>query len=96
MEAEHCTRGGFDFEFETSNYTGIKTHPKKEWDIVINKEACPAEELKFNRRIPDIEKLLELSLAKRATLQKSEVIAVVLYSGPMVIFLNFEGGFPSY
>ena len=40
--------------------------------------------MKWSRRIPDIDELLELPLARRSNLTRHEVIAVVLYSGPMV------------
>ena len=84
METEHCDREGHGYKFQTSNYTRIITHPKKEWGIVVKKEPCPQEEMKCSRRIPDIDELLELPLARRSALTRHEVIAVVLYSGPMV------------
>ncbi len=84
METEHCHREGFDYTFETSNYTKITTHPKKEWGIVVEKKPCPKEDMKWSRRIPDIDELLKLPLARRSNLTRHEVIAVVLYSGPMV------------
>jgi hypothetical protein len=87
MEAEHCSKVGFDFEFQQKKK---RTHPKKEWDIVMKNRQCPIEELKGNRRIPDIDELLKLPLANKATLQKSELIAIVLYSGPMVSFMIYE------
>ena len=86
MEEEHCSRGGSKFKFQTLNYNRITSYPKKEWDIVMKKMLCPDEDKSINRRIPDIDELLKLPLAQRAKLQKSEVIAVVLYTGPMVSF----------
>jgi len=86
MEAEHRSRACADFEFETNNYH-IKTTPSKEWMIVVEGKKCP-EQMGFNRRIPDIEHLLSLSTAKEANLQKAEVIAIVLYTGPMYMIYN--------
>jgi hypothetical protein len=84
MEAEHCSGKGCSHEFETLNYTKIKTSPKKEWGIVVDRIPCPQEDMKYSRRIPDIDSLLKLPLSKRANLTRHEVIAVVLYTGPMV------------
>ncbi len=86
MEDEHCIKKGSCFEFQTLNYNRIKSYPKKEWDIVMKKMPCPDEDKHINRRIPDIDELLNLPQAVKAKLQKSEVIAVVLYTGPMVSF----------
>jgi hypothetical protein len=87
MEAEHCSREGFDFEFQKK---GKISHPKKEWNIVMKQRPCPIGELTGRRRIPDIDTLQKLPQAEKANLQKSEVIAVVLYTGPMVSFLSYE------
>ena len=84
MEAEHCTLGGSTELFKTSNYTEIESHPKKEWDIVMKGAPCPDRDMRFNRRIPVISDLCELPLAKKADLKKAEVIAIVMYTGPMV------------
>ncbi len=84
MKVEHCIRKGWDYEFVTNNSTKIRTHPRKEWDIVVEGKPCPQEDMKCSRRIPKIADLLKLPLAKRAELTEHEVIAVVLYSGPMV------------
>ena len=84
MEAEHCKLTGCDQQFTTLNYTGITTTPRKEWDIVVNRKKCPHEQMRFNRRIPFISDLLELPLARNAKLSEAEVIAIVLYTGPMV------------
>jgi hypothetical protein len=39
---------------------------------------------RFGRRIPDIDKLMRLPVSVQARLRRVEVIAVVLYTGPMV------------
>ncbi len=71
-------------KFKTSNYTEIESCPKQEWEIVMKGAPCPAKDMRFNRRIPEISKLCELPLAKKALLQKAEVVAIVMYTGPMV------------
>ena len=87
MEAEHCSRSGAHEMFETLNYQ-IRTTPAKEWKIVRGEEECPEDEKKFNRRIPKIEDLLALETAKEAKLKEPEIIAVLLYTGPMVRMKN--------
>jgi hypothetical protein len=52
--------------------------------IVSGELKCPEDQMRFKRRIPDTDHLLSLSTAKEANLQKPEVIAIVLYTGPMV------------
>jgi hypothetical protein len=85
MVAEHCTKEGSQFEFETPNYA-IKSTPYREWRLVVGEEKdLPELDMRFGRRIPDIAELMTLDVAKRAKLIKAEVIAVVLYTGPMVI-----------
>ena len=84
MEAEHCTLDGSGQEFTTLNYTEITSSPRREWRIAMQEETCPKEEMRFNRRIPVISELCALPLAKEAKLIEAEVIAVVLYTGPMV------------
>jgi hypothetical protein len=47
---------------------------------------------RYDRRIPDIKELLWLPIARKAKLLEVEVIAVVLYTGPMVRRMgSFEG-----
>ena len=84
MEAEHCTLDGAGQEFKTLNSTEITSSPRREWRIAMQEETCPKEEMRFNRRIPVISELCALPLAKEAKLIEAEVIAVVLYTGPMV------------
>jgi hypothetical protein len=84
MEAEHCTQGGSMQKFRTLNYTEIESYPKKEWEIVMKGAPCPDGDMRFNRRIPVISELCDLPLAKKAELKNAEVIAIVMYTGPMV------------
>ncbi len=91
MESEHCTKNGCMEKFRTSNrtsnYSGFESYPKKEWEVIVQGTRCPEEEMRFNRRIPNISDLCELPLTKKAKLEKAEVIAVVMYTGPMVSML---------
>jgi hypothetical protein len=81
MEIEHCFKFGCDFTFETGNY-GITTTPAKEWAVVVLN--VQAESMGNGRRIRTLEDCMQLQLVKDAQLIRSEVIAVILYTGPMV------------
>jgi hypothetical protein len=83
MAAEHCRGDGSMHTFKSNNYK-ISTHAKKEWGIVLGFEKCPAEDMVFDRRIPSIDALLKEDVSVKAKLTRAEVIAAVLYSGPMV------------
>jgi hypothetical protein len=92
MRAEHCFKGGYDFEFTTGNYK-IKTTPKREWLQIVGDEngvraAVPDEDMKHGRVISDISELLKRPLAEMAGLQRCEVIALSLYSGPLFEIYN--------
>ena len=88
MELEHKSMGGADETFTTGNYQ-LQTTPKAEWGYVVDGVGCPHEQLKdlqgnVVRKIPDIDTLLRSSLSVKANLTRHEVIALVLYTGPMV------------
>ena len=87
MELEHCNqRQGALIEFETNNYLN-KTTPCREWEIVVGKRQCDIKSepcQKRIRKIPKIDELCALEIAKDANLMEAEVIAIVLYTGPMV------------
>ncbi len=99
MKAEHCTKFGFDIKDTTSNYK-ILTCPKTEWLLVLQREGKSDFDFKtvlnkefpevklgkehHNRRIPDITLLLLLPSSIIAKLTREEIIAIVLYTGPMV------------
>jgi WD40 repeat protein len=86
MRQEHCERAGCEVEFTTGNYK-ITTTPKREWQYVVeNNATCPSME--FGRRIVPISELLELEVSKSANLREEEVIAIVLYTGPMFQIYN--------
>lgn len=83
MEAEHCHGTTATETFETINYR-IKTYPAREWAIVVDRAELTEGERGYGRKIPDIKELLRLELSEDAGLTEPEIIAVMLYSGPMV------------
>ena len=90
MRSEHCSWGGHSYEFKTPNYQ-VTTTPRKEWLYIVGDDkgkrvSCP--DMGHERRIVSIEELLERPLAKRAKLTRAEMIAVVLYTGPMYVVYN--------
>ncbi len=82
MQAEHCSRGDSDAPFETSNYK-ITTTPAREWKITMQRDKQLAD-MRHGRRLPDVKKLLRSDEATKAGLCLAEVVALVLYTGPMV------------
>jgi hypothetical protein len=82
MKAEHCSKQGSGFEFETSKKK--KKTPQREWAIVVDREPLKSGEDGGGRTIPKIEELMLLPMTVKANLLRIEVIALVLYTGPMV------------
>ncbi len=81
MASEHRSKT----QFTTPNY-GIETFPAEEWRVVTeidtNKEK---EDLKGHKRvIPNYQELLRSERSLQARLEKEEIIAIILYTGPMV------------
>jgi hypothetical protein len=92
MRAEHCSKGGHDYIFTTSNYF-ITTTPCREWLQCVGDEhgvrlPVPPDDLRGGREIKDIHRLLQLDSAVKAGLQECEVISLLLYSGPMFEIYN--------
>jgi WD40 repeat protein len=85
MHQEHCERAGCDVEFTTGNYK-ITTTPKREWQYVVENVPCP--DMGHARRLIPISNLLLLNVSQNAKLREEEVIAVVLYTGPMFQIYN--------
>ena len=83
MEREHCHGKLSNHSFKSANFK-IETCPAKEWAYVLGKEGCPASQMIEGRRMPSIERLMELDETVKAKLIQAEIIAVVLYTGPMV------------
>jgi hypothetical protein len=92
MRAEHCVKGGHNYEFTTGNYK-IKTTPEREWLQIVGDErgmkaAVPAEDMQHGRVITDISELLKRPQAVDAGLEECEVVALSLYSGPLFEIYN--------
>ena len=92
MRAEHCVKGGHNYEFTTGNYK-IKTTPEREWLQIVGDErgvkaAVPAEDMQHGRVITDISELMKRPQAVDADLEECEVVALSLYSGPLFEIYN--------
>ena len=87
MASEHLDKGGSDYTFEATNYR-ITTTASKEWAFVQGSEKPDPDQMNFGRRIPRVEDLLRSPMTKKAGLAVYEVAALILYSGPMVRYLN--------
>ena len=70
-------------EFTTPNYHFVTT-ACQEWNIIVERAACPPANMGHGRVIRDLEECCELG-QQQGGLRREEVIAVVLYTGPMVI-----------
>jgi hypothetical protein len=97
---EHCHGEGAKIKFLTKN-TGIVTCPETEWNIVVG-EIRPDEDTRVEpeyetgsgggtedreRKVRRLEDLERLQTSRKAELIRSEIIAVVLYTGPMVFIV---------
>ena len=80
MEKEHLKALDADEPFKTSNY-GIITTPRKEYELVLSggKGLTPGDERKFR----PLDEYDELDMVKDRRVGRPEVIAVILYTGPM-------------
>ena len=85
METEHCSKGGCDFVFTTTNYQ-VTTTPRTEWRVVQGGPGAAIEEVNMShgRVIQDIDELAAKPIARESGLIRAEVVGVVLYTGPMV------------
>jgi hypothetical protein len=82
MDDEHCVKTGCSDEFVTGNY-GVRTNPRKEYEIATGRCACPAEDMLDKKRekkvrvVRRIEVLKQLKVARKAGLSEDEILAVV-------------------
>ena len=81
MKDEHCAKAGCTDDFVTSNY-GVRTNPRKEFEIATGQRECPAEDMpdkrgKEVRVVKRIEELMQLKMARKARLTEDEILAVV-------------------
>ena len=83
MQVEHCEKYGAEISFCTPNYK-INTWPKQEWSITVDQAECPQENRLHGRVIRPIDDCMNEDLVWLAKLIREEVIALVLYTGPMV------------
>ena len=81
MTAEHCESFDSDQEFTTSNYK-VTTTPRREWLIVVNRDASLAD-MRHGRRLLSIDDIMRRDEVKAWGVSREEIIAVVLYTGPM-------------
>ncbi len=85
MRQEHCEKAGCTTPFTTGNYK-ITTTPKHEWLYIAGGDTgdlVPCPDMGHGRRIVLISELMQLKLAIDAKLTEVELLAVVLYTGPM-------------
>jgi hypothetical protein len=80
MEAEHCSMGGSDERFAIKSR---ETWPANEWAITVHSNYTNAYKGR-DRKLHKIEELLDREVVKLGGLTRHEVIAIVLYTGPMV------------
>lgn len=95
MSAEHCTMGGCDYEF-TYPLLMTTTTPRQEWFHVVSfngGQHLHQSDMSSGRRLLSIDECLQKSAAKRAGLNRAEIIALIMFTGPMVIatsrFISF-------
>ena len=84
MRAEHCAKGGCNYEFTTGNYH-ITTTPKAEWKIIVDGEECPGDQKHHGRVMRKLEDCMQYALTKQADLIEAEVVSAIMYTGPMVL-----------
>jgi hypothetical protein len=88
MALEHCSKAGCRDPFTAGNYL-ITTCPYDEWKITVDFEIELAD-MRHGRQLKRISELVQSEAATQAKLSAYEVIAVVLYTGPMVFFPFFS------
>ena len=74
-------------EFLTAN-NNITTTAEAEWGYVVEGKVPSGGHMGGNRRLPNIDELLLLEDSVKAGLTRAEVIALVLYTGPMYMLYN--------
>ena len=82
MTAEHCESFDSDEAFTTSNYR-VTTTPRREWRIVVDGDAAQAD-MRHGRRLQRIDAIMRRRDVAAWGVSREEIIAVVLYTGPMV------------
>ena len=105
MKHEHAS----EETFTTVNYK-ITTSPSKEWDLVCVHKQCeeigreiPDYKKLYEQKKCEIERSIGLKdvreeekiALKRMVLSEEEIIAIILYTGPMVRFKAFKNWYKS-
>ncbi len=73
---------GYGDRFTVGNKARV-TWPANEWAITVLSDYTHAH-LGQSRKLQKVAELMQLDVVKQAVLTRHEVIAVVLYTGPMV------------
>ena len=84
MKAEHENNTDL---FTTPNYN-IETCPKDEWLAIVEGKSPPIASMGYGRMIRHLDEYLTSDVTREAGLTRPEVIAVVLYTGPMYLLWN--------
>ena len=84
MQTEHETNTD---TFTSGNY-GLTTCPRLEWTYVVDGATPPEDAMGHGRVLQSIDSLMGLEVASQAALTRAEVIALVLYTGPMFVIYN--------
>jgi len=84
MKLEHIMNSD---RFTTGNYN-IETCPEDEWALAADGKLPRIEHLGGGRNIRNIDELMGLEESVKAGLTRAEVIALVLYTGPMYQIYN--------
>eukprot|EP00960_Hanusia_phi_P060603 764555-Hanusia_phi.AAC.1 len=84
IKEEHCDRTDSDKPFTTPNYN-IPTTPRDEWLVVSDPARLTGGD---GRKIRVVEELMEDSRVLTSELRREEVVALVLYTGPMYVKYN--------
>lgn len=87
MELEHTGSADSHDDFITSNYGGTETNPALEWEFVMTPD--PNKQYPGIMRVPQpLDHFLNHETALQAGLEKPEIIALRLFTGPMFMKYN--------
>uniref|UniRef100_A0A7S0YY27 NAD(P)(+)--arginine ADP-ribosyltransferase n=1 Tax=Hemiselmis tepida TaxID=464990 RepID=A0A7S0YY27_9CRYP len=94
MEAEHCRRNDSEIKYETPGQSRTITTSAQEWAIVTDQSKGDAASVP-PRRVLSVDCVMQDKIAVEAGLRQEEVIALMLYTGPMFYKYNAVlRGFP--
>ena len=84
MQSEHTRNSD---TFTTRNYN-ITTCPADEWAYVLGEKTPTDGHMAHGRNIKSIDSLMRMELTQTAGLSRTEVMSIVLYTGPMYQLYN--------